>query len=271
MYALDFEYDGQYLSDYGFIISDIGGTSDMDVVSAGSTITFNTIPINRGKRYSKTGTKYESCIQANFDICKNTDIYDDLRISDDEYRDLARWLNREEFLKLQFLNDGSVEQESCYYNASFNIEKITVNKELYGVRLTMETDSPFGYGQEFMTVLNINDTQKRYTITDMSDAIGYTYPVITVTCKENGNLTIRNETENCISVIQNCSAGEVITMDGATGIISSSMDSHHLYDDFNFEYIRIGNTIENRNNKITVSLQCRMEIRYSPIIKNSPY
>lgn len=43
MYALDFEYDGQYLSDYGFIICDFNSSSGADIVSAGSMITFNTV------------------------------------------------------------------------------------------------------------------------------------------------------------------------------------------------------------------------------------
>ena len=52
MYACDFEYDGQYLSDYGFIICNFNGSSDFDVVSAGSKITFNTVSRHRGKKYS---------------------------------------------------------------------------------------------------------------------------------------------------------------------------------------------------------------------------
>ena len=59
MYALDFEYDGRYLSDYGFVICNFGGASDMDVVSAGSKITFNSVPMSFGKRISLTGTHSE--------------------------------------------------------------------------------------------------------------------------------------------------------------------------------------------------------------------
>lgn len=71
-------------------------------------------------------------------------------------------------------------------------------------------------------------------------------------------------------VIKNVSVGEVITIDGPTHIITSSLDSHKLYDDFNFEFFRIGNTINNRNNRISASLPCKLEFTYSPIIKDSP-
>ena len=128
MYALDFEYDGQYLSDYGFIICTLGGSSDFDTVSAGSEITFNTVPKHRGKISGLAGTVYEENISTTFDICKNPDTYEDLHISKDEYRGLMRWLNRHEFIKFRLLDSVSDETDVCYYNASFNVEKVLVNK-----------------------------------------------------------------------------------------------------------------------------------------------
>lgn len=270
MYACDFEYDGQYLSDYGFIICNLNGESDFDVVSAGSEITFNKVSRHSGKRYSLTSTQYDECITATFDICKDPEVYTDLRITNDEQRDIMRWLNRREFLKFQLLSDDERDRDACFYQASFNVNKVNVNKVLYGFELTMETDKPFGHGQEISEVWTVGDTSKAHILSDMSDEIGYTYPSMVITINEGGNLTLCNETEDCTMVINNCSSGEVITIDGDTQIISSSLDSHKLYDDFNFEFFRIGNTISNRNNKITASLPCKLEVAYSPIIKDAP-
>lgn len=50
MRAIDFEYDNQYLSDYGFIICDFNFSSGANEVDAGSTITFNKISRHSGKR-----------------------------------------------------------------------------------------------------------------------------------------------------------------------------------------------------------------------------
>lgn len=99
MRAIDFEYDNQYLSDYGFIICDFNFSSGANEVDAGSTITFNKISRHSGKRYGLSSTQYDECITTSFDICKNPDIYDpeDMEISNDEYRDIMRWLNRREF------------------------------------------------------------------------------------------------------------------------------------------------------------------------------
>lgn len=270
MFACDFEYDGQYLSDYGFVICNLGGSSDFDTVSAGSKITFNTVPKHHGKSYSLAGTQYDECITSTFNICKNPSEYDDLRITDDEYRDIMRWLNRREFLKFQVLNEDDKEQETCYYEASFNVDKLMVNKVLYGLELTMETNKPFGYGQELSVSWEVNDTTKTYVLFDMSDEIGYTYPSMVITCNRAGDLSIHNEMEDCTMVVKNVSVGEVITIDGDTQIIQTSLGSHHIYDDFNFEFFRIGNTINNRNNRISISLPCKLELTYSPVIKDTP-
>lgn len=270
MYALDFEYDGLCLSDFNFIICDFNASSGANIVNAGSKITFNTVSRNKGKKYSLTGTQYDECIQTTFHICKNPDLYDDLSITDDEYRDLKRWLNRDEFLRFQILDEDYSERETCYYEASFNIDKVKINEVLYGLELTMETNKPFGYGIEQRIILDIDNPSKIKIVTDMSDEIGYLYPSMTITCKDDGDLTIRNETENSEMLIKNCSAGEVITVYGDIQHIESSLSVHRVYDDFNFEFLRIGNTFKSRENKITASLPCKIEIYYSPIIKNAP-
>jgi hypothetical protein len=270
MYALDFEYDGRYLSDYGFVICNFGGASDMDVVSAGSKITFNTVPMSFGKRFSLTGTHYEECIQATFQICKNPELYDDLQISRDEYTDIMRWLNRREFLKFRMLDEWDTEQETCAYEASFNISKIMVNRVLYGLELTMETNKPFGDGQELSVSWDIQDTSKTYILRDMSDEIGYSYPSMEITVKQGGTLSIHNALEGCTMTLKNCQVGETIRIEGVSHTIISSQNNHRIQDDFNFEFLRIGNTINGRDNRITVSLPCRLKMWYSPVVKNSP-
>ena len=105
MYTLDFEYDGQHLSDYGFIVCDFNEASGANTASAGSKITFKTVPKHKGKKVSLTSSQYDECAQATFDICKDPERYDvDERwITNDEYRDLMRWLNRNQFLKFQVI------------------------------------------------------------------------------------------------------------------------------------------------------------------------
>lgn len=274
MSAIDFEYDNRYLSDYGFIICDFNFGSGANEIDAGSTITFNKISRHSGKKYSLSSTQYDECITTSFDICKNPDIYDpeDMEISNDEYRDIMRWLNRREFLKFQVIDDGNdnFERDTCYYNASFNIDKIKINEKLYGMRLKMETDKPFGYGQEQSVSWTFSDSNVSKILSDISDEIGYIYPTVIITINRNGDLSLYNELENCTTVIKNCKVGEVITLDGDTHIITTTYISHDVCNDFNYEFFRIGNTINNRNNRISVSLPCNVVIKYTPIIKDTP-
>lgn len=268
MQSKDFMYDGQYLSDYGFMIANITTNEQKTVISEGSILTFEKTTRNRGKSYSLLATSYDSAYTTAFDICKNPSFYDDLEISNDEFRDLMRWLNRREFLQFCFIPDNGDETEK-YWNASFNIEKINVGKCLIGLHLTMETDSAIGYGQEIAFNYNVSDTDTVFTLSDMSDEIGYIFLDITIEILRDGDLRIYNQTYKEITEIKNCRMGEIIKFNGQSMIISTDSATHKqtLANDFNFVFLRIGNTINNRQNKLKFSLPCKVKIRYRPLIK----
>lgn len=270
MYAVDFEYDGYLLSNYNFILCTFDSNGGVNNVSAGSNLTFNKVSHNTGKRYSLTSTQYDECITSSFDICKNPCDYEQLEmeISDYEFRRIMRWLNRKEFLKFKPIYSNS--DRYCFYNASFNVSKIMINGILYGIHLEMETDKPFGFGTEKVFPLTFDENNIEKNIIDESDEIGYIYPKVEIVCKQDGDIFIQNSTENCTTVIKNCTVGEVITLSGDTQIISTSLNSHDICNDFNYDFFKIGNTINNRNNLISVSAPCDITIKYNPIIKNSP-
>ena len=269
MNAIDFEYDGQYLSDYGFIICDFNDTYGSNTISSGSNITFNKVSRHGGQIHSLTSAIYEECITTTFDICKNPEEYDDLEITVDECRDLMRWLNRREFLKFRIADDD-IDYDTCYFDASFNVEKIKVSEKTCGLRLTMETNKPFAYGMEQKVKWTFYDANTTRTLTDSSDEIGFIYPTVKITCMDDGDLEITNESFDCETVIKNCTEDEVITIYGDKQIITSSLETHKLYEDFNYEFFKIGNTFNDRRNRISVSIPCVLEISYSPIIKDVP-
>ena len=270
MNAVDFEYDGQYLSDYGFIICDFHGSSGVDDVTLGSVLTFNKVSRNYGKSFSLTSTRYNECITTSFDICKNPDIFDnDMEISNYDIRTLTRWLNRKKFLKFQAF-DPDVDLDTCYYMASFNVEKIKLHEKVYGLHLTMETDRPFGYGETQYFKWTISSTNTQIKFYDTQDEIGFVYPEIKITCTRNGNIEIFNSLFQSRMIINHCINGEVITINGDYQVITSSNQSHDLSNDFNFEFLKIGNTYDDRENVLTVSSQCILELKYDPIIKDAP-
>lgn len=176
MYAVDFEYDGQYLSDYGFMICDFDGAGDKDVTSAGSNVTFTKVSRNYGKNYSLGGTSYDECVKTTFQICKKPDDCGkspvDMVITNDEYRDLMRWLNRREFLKFQVFDEDDEERTTCYFDVSFNVSKIKIGGALYGLELALESNRPFGYGQELSATYTFLDVSKSYIFSDIQSAAG---------------------------------------------------------------------------------------------------
>lgn len=266
----DFKYDDQFLGDFGFVVCDFGGGSDIETVSAGSNITFNKVAMQRGKHYSLAGTSFDECITATFDICKDPNMYEDLEITNEEYRRLMRWLNRHEFLPFTFIDKDEPGRIPCYYEASFNIEKITLGHVLYGLRLTLETNKPFGFGKEVAFNWNVEGVGQQFSIFDESDDIGYIYPDMEITIKQAGDFKITNEQEDCTMIIKNCVVDEVISVYGKSQILLSSVPEHKVCDDFNYEFFRIGNSYYNRDNRIKVYLPCEITIKYFPIIKDSP-
>lgn len=300
VYALDFEYDGNMLSDMKYLICDFDYSSGVNTSSNGSLITFNLVSRNMGKKYSKTSSIYEECIQAEFDICKDPDENDDMIIDDHDYRALMKWLNRHKFLPFRFLGADNKDgvNENVVFMSSFNIEKIKIAERLYGLHLTMTTNAPHGYGADISQTLSVSGTSgstakpNRDYISE-NDEYGLIYPKFTITCKGTGNLRFQihkgnshqNEYPNygsnvlCAFDIENCTNGEIITIDSEKQIISTSLDSHKLYNDFNFAFPCFIN-YENPDvqgestdtNTIVNNGGIAFDISYtfSPIIKVSP-
>ena len=270
MYALDFEYDGRLLSNYGFIICEFDGQNGLSIMETGYKITFNKVARNRGRVNSLVSTQYDECITAQFHICKNPDEFDDLEITNDEYRDMVRWLNRHEFLQFRVLSEAEgVDRASCYFNATFNIEKIYIHDVLYGLSLTIETDAPFGYGLPFEKTWEV-DANETIEFVDLSDDFGFIYPDMTIICGESGDLVISNITFDNTMQINNCIAGEKISVYGSPQILESSNKRHKIYNDFNYEFLRIGNSYTDRVNSLKFSIPCTFTMNYTPTIKDIP-
>ena len=270
MYALNFEYDGKLLSDYGFMICFIDGSLGVNNVETGYNISFEKVKRNGGRNYGLISTSYEDCVQATFHICKRPDMWDDQEITNDEYRNLVRWLNRHEFLKFRVFNEFEHDDAPCYFFASFNIGKIYIRDILYGLELTVTTNSPYGYGAQIEKLWEIPNAGGTVELYDVSDDAGYICPDMEITCRSSGDLIIENELLDSRMSISNCVSGETIKVHGDTKILESSNGAHKIYNDFNYEFLKIGNTFHERNNIIKFSMPCLCKLTYSPIIKDIP-
>ena len=105
----------------------------------------------------------------------------------------------------------------------------------------------------------------KHSINDTSYEEGHIYPYVEIAINADGNLNIYNAIEDRSTYIANCVAGEVITMDYP--IIQSSISSHNIQNDFNWNFFRVANTFNDSRNDLTISIPCTIKIKYSPIVK----
>lgn len=260
----DFEYDGLLLSDFGYIMCSFDSTG-LETVTNGSNITFNTSPIMKGSKHVLTSTKYNECLTTTFQICKNpcnVDEVTDAYISVEELATLTRWLNRQEFLKFKLVREG---YETIYFEGSFNVAKLMWADNVIGLELTLTTNRPFALYEPIKKTFKITKNNQIEIFKDISDEIGFIYPKVEITCKASGTLKIHNAIEDRDTIIKNCKEGEIITMEYP--MITSSLPSHQIQNDFNFNFFRVANTFRERGNKLTFSIPCTIKMSYQPIRK----
>jgi hypothetical protein len=261
MKAYDFCYGSKNLSDFGFIICNFGDKG-LDTVSDGCQISFNTVPVLGGTKYELTSTQYEDCLETTIQICKHSCNGGVQEITETEHRNITKWLNRKKFLKFKPLSEEYID---LYFEASFNISRIELDGRLFGFELEVRTNRPFALKEPRIIKINNTAANGKHFINDISHEEGYIYPHTEITISQNGNLKIHNAIENRDTYIANCVAGEVITMDYP--VIQSSISSHNIQNDFNWNFFRIANTYENSRNDLTISIPCSIKIEYSPIVK----
>ena len=264
-------YDGRALSDFGFIICSFEGSSGAAKADTGSEITFTTSPINDGKRVITGGTKYGKCLSTTFQICKDPEAFreSEMEIGSEEFRALSRWLNRRQFLWFKASDWCEPEKARPWVRASFTLSRIDVGGTTVGIELSMKTDSPFCYGDEIVKEFTFAAAGDSIHFKDENDEIGETIPALVVTCGESGDLVLEDDVTGCACTVENCTGGEILTFSGDTKIIETSSVTHDIANDFNYDFFRFGNTYDNRDNYITASIPCTVEMRYRPIYKDT--
>lgn len=258
----DFLYGEHYLHDFGMILCSFGGSKGLETIDNGSEVTFNTTPTQFGSKFVKTSSVYETVLTTTLQICKSPCHGDDMEISSDTFRELTKWLCRENFLKLKFMGEYYID---LYYEAKIKVSRIEIDSRLVGLELEIETNRPFALKEQKLITIKNTEPNGTYSINDTSHKEGHIYPHTEITVLADGDLDIYNAMEDRKTHIANCVAGEVITMNYP--IITSSLPSHNIQNDFNWTFFRLANTYENSRNDLTISIPCTMKVKYSPIVK----
>lgn len=265
MYATDFEYAGEKLSDYGMMICRFQ-TSGVETISSGADLTFQQVKPSISNRFHLYSSTYDSVYSATFQICKNPCFAtpDNMYLSASEVSSLQKWLCRKkQYFRFKVNQEGF---ENLYWNVTFSSKQIELNGNVIGLELTLFADAPFAYMDDILIEEDCSDILT-FDVYDVSDEEGYIYPDMQITILERGKFTLQNSLSSHITEIDGCAAGEVITIDGKNQIITSSLSAHAIASDFNYLFPKIVNTYADNKNSFTCNLKCKIKLSYSPICK----
>ena len=223
IYAIDFEYDGRRLSEFDFIICSFDENGGARTAEKGTEVTFSTAPIGLGQRHAVTGTRFDTRLSTSFQICKDPEKYNEaeMYITNEEFRELSRWLNRRKFLWFHACDDCEPEIQYPWFRATFSLKRINTGPMTVGIQLDMQTDAPWGYGEEIEEHFVFTPDNMVNIIEDKNEEVGTIWPDMIITCNDDGDLTLTNELTGCVFRIRNCTKNEVVTQYGDIRIIES--------------------------------------------------
>lgn len=262
MIATDFEFDGEYLNNWGFMICSMD-QDGFKSVNTDSKLSFNNVNLMRGKLFELIDSKYNSELSFSFHICKKSQDSILTPISPHEARELKRWLNRPVFKKFKLIQPY---WHDIYMMGSFNVENVMCGGQIFLLNLTFTSNRPFALHEPITYRINTLSENETYAFFDKSDEIGYIYPNMKIICMQDGDLNITNSNENRITTIKNCLSGEEISF-SENLTFSTTNSEHKIQNDFNYIFFRISNSYENRMNVLTFSIPVIAEITYSPYVK----
>lgn len=266
MYCTNFTYDGESADDHGVMICSFDGTKN-ETVTAGSKVEMSTVKVPNRNKWMRTNAVYNEQLTFSFSICKNTcQSYDEsIEFSAEDQARIMRWLCRKNFYYINFYQDG---YEDIYYNAILSVERRVLNGMIIGYDITATCDAPWGYSN--LRVATVTSEKPR--VYNTSDEIGSIIPdEIKIKVKTNGNVVIKNNLDiydldnNETTEIASCEAGEIITL---TDMLEIKSNKAHegLYDDFNWQFIKLYNQYSAGMNEFTLT-NCELELTWREIRK----
>lgn len=229
--AKDFTFCDKKLSDFGFIIANFDKDND-NSASAGNIEVVTSRPPNSSRNYIH-GFNYGEPITLTFQIIKfdfTACQCSNYPVSSLEQDKLLKWLIKPNYNYLKF------DTLDTYFNVFIKAVPKRVGGDIYGFEITATNDSIYSYSEERTAHVSANTT----SMVNQSHTDFITYPTVTFQVKDDGDISIKCENDtNSLSVISNCTAGEVIYMDCENCIINSSNESHKVYNDFNLVFFRL--------------------------------
>ena len=264
MYCSDFIFDGERLSDHGYILCNFdGGDSTWD----GGDVTFTTVQPPSSNKFTHYYSKFENPISFNLSIMKNpckNELQENMYFTQDEQSYLMRWLQRlDGYHWLAFDKEGF---EDVWFNTQINPQPHYIGENVIGYDLECTTDSPYGYSQLHTKNVSLShsSSSNSVTIKNYSDIPGYIYPKVTIIPKSNGNIALLSGCKDSqkITRIENAISGNTIILDKENDDIIGISNMNY----FNYIFPVMANSYKDINTVFTnigdVDIDLKIEYRF---------
>lgn len=145
MYVKDFEYNGKKASEYNCIVGGLNGEDDVIELTVARTVN----SVKTGYNWKIASTTYEEAYEGNFQIVKNPCNGSDYYFSEQEIREILKWLKLpRQYKKFVPIYDDETFEE-VYLMAVFTaVDAIKINGLVVGFDCKFSTDAPYGYINE---------------------------------------------------------------------------------------------------------------------------
>ena len=229
---IDFVFDGESLSEHGFII----GFFDSEMNWSGGSVNFNVSKTPGSDKQHYYSSSFEEPLVATISICKNP-CHDrnGLVITQEEQANIMRWLVRTDgYHWLQF---NTEEYEDVWYNCYINATPHIIKGDLVGFDLTITTDSPYGYSKLFKKQWDTSEPE--FSFKNYSNKPGIIYPRCTITPSSIGKISFSSGNDDSMvhTVLNNTKGLDKIILDGDIDEFTNISPN-----DFNFVFPVIRNT-----------------------------
>lgn len=248
-----FVFDGVACNEYGVMCVSFS-SSGMKTISAQES-ELKTEKSIRGDIFHITSQTYTKPLTYTIQIVSK----DCTPISAVQERALKKWLCKRGGYKPFCILEKRY--ADIWFFANINNPKSIYICDTVGMEFTVTTNAPFGFSdiRDKRWIMAGNDIIEDFYV-DNDEELPI-YPELQIGMNESGTLTLVNESitgaDNTLK-IENLTAGEIITMECGYPFISSSIQTHNLFNDFNkfWPYLIDG------YNRITADKACSLEFKY---------
>lgn len=267
-----FTYNNKSTKDYNLVLVDIDGTGEQKFSlnresGIGSINKYNYSPMS-------TGSYYSECLSFPIHLvkgsCENGII--GTKISLPEINEINSWLTSTDYpTLLNVFHEKDSDYTRCYFGVFTEIEPFYYG-DLYGVKTTFQSNSPFAYTDEIKSTISSTGVSSVEIVTQSALWNDYIYPILKVTPNESNP---SGDESNAIT-IENESDGNKLSINKYYNGVSIYIDCKklkiydHLVQLVTFEDLGIQDVddiywfrlLGHDINKINITGNCTIEITY---------